>query len=438
MPKNILQDVMPPTKKTIRDIPLPNNRKKAENKKENEKEHGLSDFPGPIEDIRPPKKGASKTKWWFLVVAVFVAVYFFLAFVFSGAEIILVPKQEKVDLELNLTAVRDDIKSNEEGIPFKTILIEGEDSRSTSNVTEKEVDKKASGEIIVFNDYSSSPERLVINTRFETLDGLIYRIPKSTVIPGRTTVNGKTTPGSITVTVYADSPGEDYNIGLVDFTIPGFKGTDRFSKYYARSKTEMTGGYSGIMKVVEDNELEKMRNDINVDLEKELKSKVYSQVPEGYVLYEDGIFVDFQHQPNLDLGDSVQVVEKGILRAVLFDKSNLSNFIAENLIAGLGEGIVEISNLEDLIFKIDNKENIKPWEDNQFTFSLSGSAQFVWTFDEEKMKADFAGQSKKNTDSILSNFIGITDAEVIISPFWKSTFPENTERIKIEIKESLN
>ncbi len=433
MPKNILQDVTPPKRKTIRDIPLSINRKKEEE----ENKSDLSDFPGPIEDIRATKRVGSKTKWWILAIVVLIATYFFLSIGFSGAEVVLVPKQEKVDIELSLLAVRDDIRSGEDGVPFKTILIESEGSRSTSNITEKDVDKKASGEIVVFNDYSSEAERLTKNTRFETSDGLIYRTPKSVLVPGRKVDNGKTTPGSITITVYADSPGNDYNIGLVDFTIPGFKGTDRFSKYYARSKTEMAGGYSGIMKIVEDDELEQMRNDIHIDLDKELRSKVYTQVPEDYVLYEDGMFVDFKHQPNLDLGGSVQIIEKGILRAVLFDKSDLSNFIAENLISGLGEGVVEISNLEDLSFGIDDKENIQPWEDVNFDFGLSGSAQFVWVFDEDKMKDDFAGQSKKNTDSILSNFIGITEAEVTISPFWKLTFPKNTERIKIETRESL-
>jgi len=64
--------------------------------------------------------------------------------------------------------------------------------------------------------------------------------------------NGKTVPGSIEVTVYADEPLSKYNIGLTDFTVPGFKGAPQFETFYARSKTPMTGGFTGMEPVVEE------------------------------------------------------------------------------------------------------------------------------------------------------------------------------------------
>lgn len=433
MPRNILQDVTPPNgKRSIRDIPLPNGRKiESEN---------LSGFSGPIEGIRASKKreGGSKMKWWIFIIIIFIVVSVTLSTVFAGATITLVPKQEEIQFNASLTAVRNDVKTKEQGVPFKLVTIEGEGSRTTSDVEKKDIDKKSSGEIIIFNDYDSSQQRLVKNTRFETPEGLIYRIPKSVVVPGRTVEGGKTIPGSVTVTVYADSPGEDYNIGLTDFTVPGFKGTDRFSKFYARSKTAMTGGFSGIMNVISDSDLEKMRGDIHVDLTQELKEKIFSQIPEGFVLYDDGIFVDFESQPNIDLGDSVQVIEKGVLNAVLFDKLELSNYVANTTISDLGEGSVEILNIEDLTFSIKDKEFVEPWEEISFEFDLSGLTNFAWIFDEVKMKNDFAGQPKKNTTIILSNYVGIREAEATVSPFWKRSFPKNVNRIDIERVFDLN
>ena len=38
-------------------------------------------------------------------------------------------------------------------------------------------------------------------------------------------MDGKNIPGSVDVKVYANEPGEKYNIGLSDFTIPVLKET---------------------------------------------------------------------------------------------------------------------------------------------------------------------------------------------------------------------
>lgn len=430
MSKNILRDVLPPTKRSIRDIPLSSSKQKTPDVTS---EIGKFKLVDSIETKKSFNFGGKNV--WLAVIATIVVVFVILSTVFAGAEVTIKPKQENVDISANFDAIRvgDEVAINTAiAIPYKIITIDSQGSRSTSNVEVKEVDKKASGDIIVFNEYNSSDLRLVKNTRFETSDGLIYRIQKSVIVPGLKKSGGKTIPGSVTVTVYADAPGEKYNIGLVDFTIPGFKGSDKYNKFYARSKTAMTGGYSGTMKIVNDSELEKMRGEIYSDLESELKEKIYSQVPDNYVLFSDGIFMSFENQPNVDEGDSVKVVEKGILNAVIFNREELGGFVARNVVSGLGEDRVDILNIEDLEFSIENKENIEPWNDTSLKFSLSGNAQFVWLFDEEKMKNDFIGQPKRNVNSILSNYVGIQEAEVAISPFWKMKFPNDVDKIKIK------
>ena len=98
---------------------------------------------------------------------------------------------------------------------------------------------------------SSDPQRLITRTRFQSPEGLIYRIAESAVVPGKTTKNGVDTPGSIEVTVFADEAGDKYNIKKTDFTIPGFKSdASRFKNIYARSSTDMTGGFVGKMKTI--------------------------------------------------------------------------------------------------------------------------------------------------------------------------------------------
>src|SRR3989344_3811533 len=102
---------------------------------------------------------------------------------------------------------------------------------------------KASGSITVYNMYSAAPVRLIKNTRFETPDGLVFRVPTDIVVPGK---KGNT-PGQIDVTVASDGSGEKYNVGPVPrFTLPGLKSSpDMFANVYGRSSQTMTGGSSG-------------------------------------------------------------------------------------------------------------------------------------------------------------------------------------------------
>ena len=79
---------------------------------------------------------------------------------------------------------------------------------------------KASGSITVYNNYSTASVKLIKNTRFQTPAGLIFRVPADVVIPGKQ----GSTPGQVTVTVFADQVGQQYNIGPTPrLTVPGLQ-----------------------------------------------------------------------------------------------------------------------------------------------------------------------------------------------------------------------
>ncbi len=422
MSKNVIQDIMPPKRRSIRDIPLRENKKNITN--ENPVEPPVN-FPSYNEQTVTPKKGHSKIKWFVVGLVTILIFVFVFPFFFSSANVTITPKEDDVQVSANFSSSNRDNFDVNTDVAYDLISVSSEGFRTATDFQEKEVDKKASGDIVIFNDYSSASQRLVINTRFQAPNGLIYRVAKSVVVPGKTASG----PGSVTVTVYADSPGAEYNIGLVDFTVPGFKGTDRFDKFYARSKTEMAGGYSGVMKIIPDDETENLREQIKADLEKELTEQIYSKIPENSIVYKDGMFLDFSFKPNVDLGDSVQVVADGTLSAIVFDKKDLSDALVSKVISGNNK--MDVLNLESLAFSVKNKNIFDVNEKGPFNFSLEGLGKFVWSFDEDKMKSDFAGRSKKDTNAILAGYDGIKEAEVTISPFWKITFPSNKDKIKI-------
>ena len=105
---------------------------------------------------------------------------------------------------------------------------------------------------------------------------MIYRIPESINVPGKTVKDGVETPGTIEVEVFADEAGEKYNIGKVDFTVPGFKNDPaRYKGFYARSVTAMTGGFVGKMKTVLPEEKRSTLAQLDADIKTELQKEGY-------------------------------------------------------------------------------------------------------------------------------------------------------------------
>lgn len=449
MPKNILQDVIPPEKRSIRNIPVPSRsprggaRKKAAPAVEREEapiretapvEPPLPPTPPKVETYSEYRNGGrkpSKKVMWFSIGLAVVIVLIALSSFFQSALVKIVPRQESVSLAgETLSASKDGAGG---AMPFEIMRVTKQTGEVVPATGEEEVERKASGQIVIYNDFDTNSQRLIRNTRFETPEGLIYRIDESVVVPGQRTVNGEVVPGSVEVTVYADEPGEKYNIPLADFTIPGFEGDPRFDDMYARSKTPMTGGFVGVMKTVSEQDMAGARARIAEKLEPELVADLESQLPDNFVAWEGGYFFSYSDMPQSGGGgDSVQVNQEGVLYAIVFNKNLLGSYIAGRFAPNFPNGQVEILDLEAVPFAITEKDKFSPETGVNFDFTMNGNVTLVASFDESAVKQDLVGKPRKDIHTILANYTGIEEAQAVVRPFWKRTFPGNPDDIRIE------
>jgi len=438
--KKTMQDVIPQGKRTIRRIPIERvkrtNSAPIEEPEENEfvEEEETRDPHLPPEPPRLKRERTMRKFWIWIVGAVVVLILLFiiLSTVFSGASLDVTPRQESVVIDGQFRATKQP-GIGEVGFDVMTITRTG--TREVEATGEKQVDTKASGQIVIFNDFDGKTQRLIKNTRFETPGGLIYRIPESVDVPGRhENESGELVPGSVEVTVFADTSGEKYNIGLVDFTIPGFEGDPRFFKFFARSKTPMTGGFSGVQKTVSSTDEASARSEIQIDLEGELQMAADSEIPEGMVTYRDGTFITFTERPNAptEKEGRVEVVEEGTLQAIIIPEEELAKLIAENTVAAYDGSDVSFISPQKLSFELVDKKTLTPSLLEGFSFVLSGSGIVVWEFDDTRLREDLAGKHRSDVDTVLSGYPSIKTAEISLRPFWRRSFPENTDSITIE------
>lgn len=347
---------------------------------------------------------------------------------FSRTVVQIVPRQEAVTTDISLKAGR---VAGASDLLLETMEFQLTKEQAVQASGFKTVESKASGQILIYNNFSAAAQTLLQNTRFESPSGKIYRVSKSVTIPGMKKQSGSTVPGSVEATVYADKAGSDYNTGLTDFTIPGFKGSPQYGKVYARSKTAIQGGETKQVPSVPDEELKKITENLELALDIELKSKAKSQVPDGFVLYDKAVKIDISGGNYVKKGSSeteqIKFQKTGTLLAFLISRKELSQVLAQKYMAGNTESQVKAINLNDLNFDLISRD-----EQNQtMVFRLRGDVKFVWIVDEEQLKQALIASSN-NLENTFRAYASIDKASVVFKPFWWRFFPDKPSKITIE------
>ncbi len=294
--------------------------------------------------------------------------------------------------------------------------------------TPKKVEKKATGTVIIYNNFSSASQQLIATTRLETSEGLIYRLEKAVTVPGSKTSGGKTTPGSVEATIVADSIGPKYNLAKTDFTIPGFRGTTKYDGFYARSTTALTGGFDGLMGQVSDADLKVAIDNVKASLTEEIYKDISSQIPEDNIFFKDGgVIVNFTY--SILSGESDKTILKGEMtgEALVFKKQDILSMI--NTVLGKE---YRFDNLDSLVLSLNNRQTVSSFISKpNLTITYAGTLTTGQSFDTEALKALLAGKSKKQLPELLKSYPEIIKADAIIRPFWKNSFPSKTSKINV-------
>jgi hypothetical protein len=459
MKKNIVQDIVPPSKKSIRNIEIPSRRQRIEIPKTEPivpkstlsaaPSRPLSDKPTPTFDYsavlekpadkpvdKPvsesiykyeydePKKSSKKILYAVLIVFV-LAFAFGVSALFKSAEITVAPKQQSVHLNSNFTANKNDTVN----LSFQIVTIGKDIQKTVPGNGQANVQEKASGTVVIFNTTGNS-QKLVATTRLQTPEGLIFRINSAVTVPA---AQNTSTPGSVSVTATADAAGDKYNVGLKDFTIPGLKGTAKYTQIYARSKTAMAGGFSGMQAVISPQNLASTSAEMQNDLQTSLTTDIVSQIPANFILYKNSMSFSFDPISQASTTGSGAVLdEKGTAYGVIFDRGSLSRTIAA--LHSITDPI-KIDNLDALDFEYASSTPFDP-SSNQSTvsFSLTGDVNIVWVFDANKLKTELLGLSKNQAKTVISGYPAISEAWIEIHPFWNQTIPSNPQKVNLLTK----
>lgn len=355
----------------------------------------------------------------------------------SGVEITVNPRYREPNVNATITAKKTPQAGD---LAYEIMSLEATGERQVSATGEETVVEQAKGTILVYNRHSTEPLRLITNTRFETPDNKIFRLKESIVVPGYTRGdNGTIAPGVIQATVFADQPGEEYNIPPTTFTIPGFQGSPEFTNVTGESVESMQGGFNGPRFIIDEGELQTAQQSLQMELRNSLLARVDAEKPAGFTSFPGAITFTYETLPAVEYGENLATIkEKAIMRIPLFAEGAFAAYIAAATIPGYEAAAVRIEDPTTLTFNYTNattsSSNIAAMEGLEF--NLVGRPLIIWKYDADALKNDLVGKSKTALTSVLGGYPAIERADAKSQPVWATSFPEDPE--DIEIVEVLN
>ncbi|HRY52592.1 MAG TPA: hypothetical protein P5089_01935 [Candidatus Portnoybacteria bacterium] len=359
-----------------------------------------------------------------------------LYFILPKAEISLKAQAEEINQNSIITADKGiskiDAASNK--IPAQLIKLDKRQSQDFSTTGQRQVNDKAKGKITIYNEYSSSPQALVEKTRFVSDGGLTFRLSKTITVPGAKIQDGKIVPSSIEAEVVADEAGDKYNIAPGRFTIPGFQGTPKYTTFYGQSTSAMSGGASGLMKVLSQDDYNKAKDSLWQSLQPALDSEFKAQLPGELKIIEGAMKEELSGvETSVAVGSPAEkftMTLKGTATAVLFDEKDIIEIIKKKL----GEKLSDDKELVSPAEKIGYQMTSVDLSRGQVAMKITIAAKIVWKVNEDALRQEIAGQNEKAIRDIFAKHSEVSEAKVVFWPFWVKSAPANLNKVIIKVE----
>jgi len=432
MAKKVI-DIFPPKKKEIIEKKEEQEKKETEIKPKKKRQISLRPLVKRV-PILPFKRGLILALVFLILSGTFCYI------TLSKAEISVWPETEAFNLIEQATIDKNatEVDSLLKIIPAETLQKEKTVVQAFPASGKVIKEEKAQGTIKVYNAYSTSAQVLVATTRFVSSDGKVFRTPVKVTVPGGTYEKGKLVPGEADVKVVADQPGKDYNIGPTKFSVPGFAGTDKYTKFYGESFEAMVGGFQEEVAKMTEEDLaqaeevlvEKAKKECNELLQNELQSEAVSskfdylsdtiqtEIVENFSLTSSGTETkDFNYQV------------KAQCQAVVFKKEDIDNYVKE----AIAFQIPQDKKLYEESLKINYNVDSTDLETGQITVSMTILTKIYVDVDIISFKNALKGKTLLEAKLFLENYPKITKASVKFWPFWVNRVPEELSKIKFNL-----
>ena len=379
----------------------------------------------------PQKKVGEATPRRFLVsvgiTAIATLVFVGLMTVLPRAKIELNMEKRNLDF-VGAMAASADIKEN--SFSQNEVRVRGVTFLERKNITKaypasgkKYAERKATGEVVIYNNFSQTSQSLVATTRFTAPDGKLYRLNNTITVPGAS--------GSIRAAVTADKAGEEYNLAPgVKLRIPGFQGTAKYDGFYAETQGAISGGFVGESSLPSEEDMIRAKADAEKSLEEAIKTQLLFNLPPEVKVLNNA----YQFKIT-DTKINEASSEEGKFTVTLHGEAKLVGFREPELVEVVGRGLIGKSGSD---FKPESYE--LEYGDaalnSEGVLSVPLKYKSVWThvFAGDSFKSEAAGKNEADLQELVFSIPGIQSGEARLWPFWVTRVPKDVDRIIVDVK----
>lgn len=361
-------------------------------------------------------------------------------YLFSSAEVQIVTKKITWQNQSAVLALKslDEADQVNFKIPAEYLKFSRQASQDFPATGLKDVKVKSSGKIKIFNAYSSTPQNLVVNTRFLSQSGKIFRLTAGVIVPGAKVEAGKIIPSFVEVKVVADQAGAEYNIEPTHFTIPGFQGTPKYDKFYADSSEAMTGGYVGQAKIISQEDLNQAKSQLTELAQVSLDEEFQSKFPQGFIILNEAKSFTVEKIVYSGLvGDQMETFSGSVtasLKTIAFRESDIKGVFLASAIKSdsvLAEKELFSSDFQYGMPRVD-------FEKGMISFPVNATLVFRDQIDVSGFPKELAGLSEKQFQKFFADLPGIESGIIKVKPSFLNFLPLNVKNIKIVLDPTAN
>ncbi|MBI5126656.1 MAG: hypothetical protein HZA80_02760 [Candidatus Taylorbacteria bacterium] len=446
MEKRTFHDVVPPTERSVRRIPIAGRQATIRPTSQ----PAQDTFTPPTYQERPSRerhfsplteskpRNHKKLTIGALILVGGIALVAVLSALLGTVEVRVTPKHAEVKINDVYTATASGSTPGLRYIIATSTAIVSEVVPATKGGI---VQTKAKGKVLITNTSSTVPQKLVATTRLQALDGTIYRLDTAVTVPAATNSGDKLIPGTITASVTADQYGDSYNLRLSDgpftFTFPGFKGSKKFDVFTAKAVTDITGGYFGTKNIISPTVAQEATARLQKKLSETLVAQSKAYASSTYVMYDTGYALEIERLVDISKGtNSSEIRYSGTIYVPMFEPKNLVAHIAKTESERIGGAAnIRIEGLQELAFTARDLKVTTLKKREPFSFALRGNIKLTGNVAVDALRENLKGLSLSESNAIFAKYSTIANADVVTIPSWIRWFPKSDSRIKISVQE---
>lgn len=304
-----------------------------------------------------------------------------------------------------------------------------EDVSSFQASGEENKGDKAEGQINIVN-HTGVIQGLVVNTRFQSSNGLIFRIQNEILVPPARSG----TPGQATVAAVADEGGTKYNVSApVRLTVPGL-GDTGVDLVYGEVSGNFTGGTDDITRVVSEEDIEQAREGASKNIFVAAEAEIKEELKRGEELIPELVQNDIiDVVPSVSAGakkDQFEMRVQSRSWVILVSRVDLFEAIANAAAFEIPEGKQVTENtVQNAKMEVVESNFLN----HQIKLLITLDGRVGPEIDREAIVSDLANKSIAEAEELLRELPEVTSATVEMWPTFVTRIPMLVGNIRLHI-----